>query len=149
MIYSLGQRTTVSTISAAAHTILTSATKRILLLEAGVFANPVGSGTTAICGYSIGRPAANGVTPGTQNLFQADDQSAGSDASLTNGVLTWTTSPTNPTVALRRWAGPATVGVGIIWVFPRGILIKVSDNFVLQNVVGNTGFCDSYFNIDE
>jgi hypothetical protein len=148
MIYTIGQRTTVSTSGGAAHTILTSATLRALLLEAGVFANPPGS-TAAACTYGLGRPAANGVTPGTQSLFQAEDMSTGVPASLTNGVLSWTTSPTSPTVAMRRWSGPATAGVGIIWVFPRGILVKVSDNFVLQNLASNTGLADSYFNIDE
>lgn len=144
MIYTLGQRTSVSTINAAAHTIVTSATLRALVLEAGVF-----SPGAVLSVWGLGRPAANGVTPGTQNLFQTEDLSAGVPASLTNGVLTWTTSPTNPTVAMRRWGGPATIGVGIIWTFPRGILMKVSDNFVLQNLAANTGFADSYFSIDE
>lgn len=141
MIYSIAQRTSNATSANAAHTILTGSGQRIALLEAGVF---MGAATAST--YALGRPAANGVTPGTQNLFQAEDPNG--VASVTNGVLTWTTSPTSPTVALRRWASPATIGTGVIWTFPRGLVVAVSSNLVLQNLATN-GVVDSYFVIDE
>jgi hypothetical protein len=141
MIYSISQRTSNVTSGAAAHTINVAAGSRIALLEAGVFMAAATAST-----YALGRPAAAGVTPGTQSLFQAEDVAA--PASLTNGTLTWTTSPTSPTIAQRRWSSPATIGTGVIWTFPRGLTVAASANFVLQNLAAN-GVVDSYFVIDE
>jgi hypothetical protein len=141
MIYSIAQRTSNVTSGAASHTILTAASSRIALLEAGVF-----MGAATASQYGLGRPAADGVTAGTKSLFQAEDVAA--PASVTNGVLTWTTSPTSPAVLFRRWSSPATIGTGVIWTFPRGLVVAASTNLALQNLATN-GVVDSYFVIDE
>jgi len=140
-IYSIARRTTSVAINTAAHTIYTPATERSTLLEAGIF---MGAATAST--YALGRPAANGVTPTAPVLLQAEDSAA--PATDTNSALAWTTSPTSPTNALRRWASPATIGTGVIFTFPRGIVIAISSNFVLQNLAAN-GAVDSYFVIDD
>lgn len=141
MIYSIAQRTSSGVSGVAAHTIVTAAGARIALLEAGVF---MGAATAST--FSLGKPAANGVTASASTLFQAEDPNA--VASVTNSVLAWTTSPTSPTLPHRRIALPATIGTGVIWTFPRGIIVPISANYVLQNLATN-GVADSYFVSDE
>jgi hypothetical protein len=140
-IYAIARRTTNAVSGAAAHTIYTAATDRAALLEAGIF---MGAATAST--YSLGRPAANGVTPTSPVLLLAEDPA--SPAATVNSALAWATSPTNPTTDMRRWASPATIGTGVIFTFPRGIIIAISQNFVLQNLATN-GVVDSYFVVDE
>ena len=140
-IYAIARRTTNVTSGQSAHTIYTTSTDRGVLLEAGLF---MGAATAST--YSLGRPAAAGITPTSPVLLLAEDPA--SPAATINSALAWSTSPTNPTNDLRRWASPATLGTGVIFTFPRGLLIAVSTNFVLQNLATN-GVVDSYFVVDE
>ncbi len=140
-IYSIARRTTNVTSGQAAHTIYTAATDRGALLEAGLFMAAATAST-----YSLGRPAAAGITPTSPVLLQAEDP--GSPAASIYSALAWSTSPTSPTNDLRRVALPATIGTGVIFTFPRGLIIAISTNFVLQNLATN-GVVDSYFCVDE
>lgn len=140
-IFSIARRTTNTTNGASAHTIYTASTDRGAILEKGVF---MGAATAST--YSIGRPAAAGITPTSPVLLLAEDP--GNPVATINSALAWATSPTNPTNDLRRWASPATIGTGVIWTFPRGLIIAISANFVLQNLATN-GVVDSYWVVDE
>jgi len=82
--------------------------------------------------YGIGRPAAQGVTPGTTSTFQRDDSA--DPACVTTASLTWATPPTAPTNFHRRWNSAATVGVGIIFTFPRGLTVPVSASLTVHNI---------------
>ena len=141
-LYSIGRLTTNVTSGAAAHTLITAATNRAALLEAGITA-----ATAVALTFSLGRPAAVGVTPTSPVTLTAED--AGSPAGTVTSALAWATSPTSPTIDMRRWNGPATIGVGVIFTFPRGVIIPISSNFVLQNLATNTGGAQSYFVVDE
>lgn len=79
----------------------------------------------------LGRPQAIGITP-VNVLFQMDDP--GDPASVVNASLSWGTSPTVPLIYHRRWNGAATVGVGIVWTFPRGLALPISSALVLWNI---------------
>lgn len=140
-IYSIGRLTTNTTSGAAAHTLITTSTDRARILECGLFLNAATAST-----YSIGRPAANGVTPTSPVTVVAED--SGDPAGTVTSALAWGTSPTSPTVDMRRIALPATVATGVIWTFPRGIAVAVSSNFVLQNLATN-GAVQSYWVLDE
>ena len=140
-IYAIGRRTTNVTSGQSAHTIYTASTDRAALLEAGIF-----MGAATASSYSLGRPAAAGVTPTSPVLLLAEDPA--NPAATVNSALAWGTSPTNPTADLRRWASPATIGTGVIFTFPRGLMIAISSNFVLQNLATNC-VVDSYFVVDE
>ena len=140
-VYAIARRTTNVTSGQSAHTIYTGATNRVMLMEAGIFLAAATSST-----YSLGRPAAAGVTPTSPVVLEAEDPA--SPVSTVNSALAWGTSPTNPTNDLRRWRSRATIGQGVIFTFPKGLLIPVSSNFVLQNLATN-GVVDSYFVIDE
>jgi hypothetical protein len=140
-IYSIARRTTNTTSGASAHTLITTANDRAAILEAGIF-----MGAATLSTYGLGRPAANGVTPTSPVALLAEDPAE--TTGQTTSALAWGTSPTNPTESMRRWASPATIGTGVIFTFPRGLLVAVSANFVLQNLATN-GAVDSYFVVDE
>jgi hypothetical protein len=93
----------------------------------------------------LGRPGAIGVTP-VNVLFQADDP--GDPASTMNGSLSWGTSPTAPTIYHRRWNSAATIGVGIVWTFPRGLVIPISSSLIVSNI-STAVACDINCVIDE
>lgn len=141
-IYSIGVRTTDITIAHPGHTLVTAASDRGAILEYGLFL--AGAGATT---QGFGRPAAAGSSPTASILLQAEDP--GNPAATINSVLEWATDPTAPTNYLRRIGFPATIGVGVIWTFPRGIIIPVSSNFVLWNIVAVTTGLDTYAVVDE
>lgn len=96
--------------------------------------------------YGFGRPAAQGVTPGTTSTFQRDDSA--DPACVTTVSLTWGTSPTAPTNYHRRTNTAATVGVGIVWTFPAGLVVPVSASLVCFNITATVA-TDSNWAIDE
>ena len=87
------------------------------VMEVGISQN---AGTASE--YGLGFPAAVGTGRGGTSLFQ-NEQSQTDYASKTNIATSWSGAPTAPTIALRRFSSSATIGAGIIWTFPRGILI--------------------------
>jgi hypothetical protein len=62
--------------------------------------------------------------------------------------MAWGTAPTAPTNFLRRVTLPATIGAGIIWTFPRGLVIPVSSSIVIWNI-GTNSVADIWIVIDE
>lgn len=139
-IYSLAQRTSGLTIANANASIVTPATVRPRLLEVAIIQ---ATGTAQSIG--LGRPATQGTATGPV-LFQADDP--GDPASVTNGHITWSAQPTAPTIFHRRWNSAATIGVGIVWTFPRGLVIAASSSIVSWNITTAVAM-DITFVIDE
>lgn len=125
-IQSQGARTSGVTIANANFGIYTPATVRAALLEYGMIQV---TGTSQSIG--LGRPATLGTTSGPV-LFQQDDPADA--ASVVNGHITWSAQPTAPAIFHRRWNSAATIGVGIIWTFPRGLIIPVSGALVGWNI---------------
>jgi hypothetical protein len=126
-IASIAVRSSNVTINQAQWQVLCTAGVKARLLELSYVG---GTATAASVGW--GRPAAAAVTPGTTSTFQRDDSA--DPACVTTISLTYGTSPTNPTNYHRRWNGAATIGVGIVFTFPRGIIIPVSGAFTCANV---------------
>ena len=123
-IYSMSQRTISTSSAAATWEIRTVATLRSQILEVGF------SQVTAVAGtYGLGRPQAIGVTPTTPQTFIAEDFAE--PAGNTNACVAWGTPPTVPLNFFRRVTCPATIGAGVIWTFPRGLIIQVSNSLVL------------------
>lgn len=125
-IQSQAVRTAGVAIANANFGIYTPATVRAALLEYGMV-------QTAATAQSIGlgRPATLG-TASAPVLFQQDDP--GDPASVVNGHTTWSAQPTAPTVFHRRWNSAATIGVGVVWTFPRGLVIAASSAVVGWNI---------------
>lgn len=124
---SIAVRTSNTTISNANTELRTTAGVKARILEWSMI-----QATGTAQSQGIGRPAAQGVTPATTSTFQRDDSADPACVTTTN--LTWGTSPTAPSNYHRRWNSAATVGVGIVWTFPRGVIIPTSASFVSFNI---------------
>lgn len=139
MIYSLGVRTVDGTVAAAAWEIRTGATPgRAKLLEIGFF---LVAATGSQLG--LGRPAAIGTTPTAPVDFLPEDPNDVLASGVVQSAVAWAVGPTVPTAFLRRISLPATIGTGVIWTFPKGITIPVSDGLVLWNI-GTNSLLDAY-----
>ncbi len=139
-ISSLGLRTTNLTITQACWELRTASTNRPKVLEISIIQV---TGTAQSLG--LGRPQAIGITP-VNVLFQADDP--GDPASIQNASLSWGTSPTVPLIFHRRWNSAATIGVGIVWTFPRGLVVPISSSLVIWNITTALA-CDVNCALDE
>ena len=142
--FSLGVRTLTTAIATAAWEIRTTTTRRAKVMELGIFLAAATAST-----YAIGRPAAIGVTPGTLVFFMPEDPAdiRPSVVDDMQSALSWGTGPTVPVDFFRRIAFPATIGVGVIWTFPKGWVIPISSSVVLWNVAAN-GAVDAYAVLD-
>ena len=140
-IYSVANRTSSGTISAPNLEVRTTATIRASMVEMGITIN---AATASV--FGMGRPAAIGTTPTSPVTLLAEDGSA--PAGNTTTALAWTGAPTTPTNFFRRVSTPATIGAGIIWTFPRGLIIPVSNSVVLWNITA-TSVADVWVVVDE
>ena len=143
MKLSLGIRTSSGTAAAAAWEIRAAATPgRLRIIELGIF---LAAATSSV--FGIGRPAAIGVTPTTPVNFLQEDPANVLANDVALSALAWGTGPTAPTDFLRRITLPGTVGAGVIWTFPEGIVIPVSESIVLWNI-GTNAVVDAYAILD-
>ena len=139
MRLSLGVRTVNVTDAECAWEIRTGATPgRVRVYEVGIFLAAATAST-----YGLGRPQAIGVTPTTPVDFLVEDPNDVLASGVVQSALAWDTKPTVPTAFLRRVSLPATVGTGIIWTFPEGLVIPVSSSLILWNL-GTNGVLDAY-----
>jgi hypothetical protein len=130
MRYTLGVRTTDGTIAAAAWEIRTGATPgRARLIELGFF---LVAATASVIG--LGRPAAIGLIPTAPVDFVPEDPNDVIAAAVIQSAVAWGTGPTVPAAYIRRISLPATIGQGVIWTFPEGLVIPVSSSVVLWNI---------------
>jgi len=138
-LYSLGQRTAVTSATNPAFGIIGVATIFPRLLEFGL------SQVTGVAGtYSLAR-STNASVQSSTTLPQAEN--AADPAAKTTTALTWGTPPTR-TNDLRRLTCPATIGAGIIWTFPRGILINATNSIDMW-IIATAPVCDVWITIDE
>ncbi len=140
-IYSLAQVTTVTTIAAACWDIKAAATNRPAIMELSV---NIGAATAST--YGLGR-AGNTPTQTSPVLVQAEDP--GDPAGVSGCALAWSVAPTVPAAFLRRVALPATIGSGIIWTFPRGIVVAAGASVVLWNITANAASMNIHVVVDE
>jgi hypothetical protein len=141
-IYSVANRTSSGTAASPAQENIASSAVAYRLLEFGITQN----GPTASV-FGLGRPAAIGVTPTSPVTVLAEDQGNNS-AGNTTTALAWGTAPTVPANFFRRVSLPATVGAGIIWTFPRGIIVLKSNTSVLW-VIATAAVADTWLVVDE
>lgn len=121
-----------------------TAGKDIRVFEIGVWEE---SGTAAATVIGLGRPAAISATP-TALTPQAQDTS--SAAAGCSASVAATTKPTSPTTFMRRFGCPATLGSGIIWTYPRGLVVPTGPaELVVWNIGAATCVFGGYFSYDE
>lgn len=142
MYYSLSQRTTATAINTPSWEVRCAAASLIRVVELGF------SQVTATAGvYGLGRPTAIGVTPTSPQTFVTEGD-AGAPAGLTTAAVAWGTAPTSPAVFLRRADTTTTVGLGVIWTWPRGLVLPASGSVVMFNLdLGAT--LDAWAVVDE
>jgi hypothetical protein len=96
--------------------------------------------------YIYGR---SGNTP-TQTgpaLVQAEGLEA---AGLTGCAVAWSVAPTIPTIIFRRYYGPATIGAGMIYTFPRGISLAAAGASLTQwNAAASSAVIAVHVVVDE
>lgn len=118
--------------------------KDIRVFEIAVY---LSGGTAAATDIGLGRPAAISLTP-TALTPQAEDTSSG--AASCTGQVAASTKPTIPASYIRRFGIPATVGAGIIWSFPLGLVIPTGPaELVVWNIGASTSTFSGYFHYDE
>lgn len=129
----LAVRTTGTGAGAAAWEIRTGATPgRWKLMELEIF---LAAATASV--YGLGKPAAIGVTPTTPVDFDPDDPNDVIASGVVQSALAWGTGPTVPALFKKRVSIAGTIGNGVIWTFPQGIVIPVSSSLVLWNITAN------------
>jgi hypothetical protein len=127
-IFSLAVRTTNVTIANACFELRAGTGERPRVFEIGLTIN---AATASV--FGLGRPAAIGVTPSVPVDVLPEDP----NDVLTTTVetaLAWGTGPTVPAAFLRRVSLPATIGAGIVWSFPQGLVIPASGSLIVWNI---------------
>jgi hypothetical protein len=118
--------------------------KDIRIWEIAVYQS---SGTAAATDIGVGRPAAISLTP-TTVVPQAEDTSSG--AASCTGQVAASTKPTSPTLFLRRFGIPATIGAGVIWTYPQGLIVPTGPaELVVWNIGAATSNFSGYLIYDE
>lgn len=141
-IYSGAVRTTQGTAANPTLEIIASSVVTPRLLELGISQAAATAGV-----FGFGRPAAIGVGPTSPVTVIAEDQNG--PTGQTSSALAWgTTAPTVPTVFFRRVSCPNTIGAGIIWTFPRGLILQVSKTVVVW-IIATAPVADIWFVLDE
>lgn len=141
-IYSLALRTTVTTIAAASWAALSPATNEAAVMELG-YVN--GAATANVVG--IGRTANTPTLTGGV-AFLAEDE--GRPTGLTQAAVAFGTAPTVPTQFFRKFSMAALVGAGIVYTFPRGIVLPAGGQAICAwNITANSAVVDIHCVADE
>lgn len=127
-IYSAGFQKISTAAAGPLADIRTTAAGDVRVLEIGVFAETAVAGTIGLV-----RATNAGTTPGGAVVPAAEDTSL---AALTMADIktTYATEPTQAAVYFRRAQLPATIGGGIVWSFPRGIVIPISSGLLIRQL---------------
>ena len=141
-IYSLAQRTTVTTIAAASWAMLSPSTNEAALMEYGFFN---GAATANVVG--LGRTA-NTPTLTSGVAFLAEDE--GRPTGLTQSAVAFGTAPTVPTQFFRRFSTAALIGAAAVFTFPRGIVLAGGGAAICTwNITANSAVVDVHGVVDE
>ena len=133
---------TTGAAAAAICTLSTNASRDARVFEVGIFASTAVSGEVGLM-----RP---GNTPGTPSGGQVgaalDNVSGAGSAGLHN---TWATTQPTAGTGMRRIVLPGTIGAGVIWTFPEGIVIPASGFLMLWQYSALAVTYSAYFHYDE
>jgi hypothetical protein len=140
-IGSLSLATTVTTTGAAAMDLKAASANspRIMMVGANL-------GAATASTYGLGR-SGNTPTQTSPVLLQAENP--GDPAFQSGCAVAWSVAPTAPTQFFRRVSLPATVGSGIIWTFPRGLVLAASASMLFWNLATNAASTNVDWTADE
>ena len=140
-IYSLSLNTTVTTTGAAAMDIRASAANSPRIMEVGLNLLTATAST-----YGLGR---SGNTPTQTSPVLVQAENPADPAGLTGCAVAWSVAPTVPTQFFRRVSLPATAGAGVIWTFPRGLILAAAGTMLLWNLATNSASTNAWVVVDE
>lgn len=140
-IYSLSLNTTVTTTGAACGDLMASASNSPRIMEVGI--NLV---TATASTYAIGR-SGNTETQTAPVTVLAENPN--DPAGQSKCAVAWSVAPTVPANFFRRIGLPATAGAGVIWTFPRGLLLAASAGMLVWNLATNSASANFWFTVDE
>jgi hypothetical protein len=132
---------TTGAAAAAIATLSTGSGRDIRIFEVGVTVSTAVSGEVGLM-----RPANTPATPSGGQVGVAYDNVSAAGVAVTANA--WATAPTAGT-GLRRMVLPATIGAGVIWSFPTGIVLPVSSFFVVWQYSALAVTYSVYFDYDE
>jgi hypothetical protein len=139
-IFSLALNSTVTTTAASAMDLLAASTCNPRIMEIGI---SLGAATAST--YGLGRAGNTPVqTSGVALLSETTI-----DTATTKAAVAWGTAPTVPANFFRRISLPATVGAGVIWTFPRGLVVAASAAMEFWNLATNSASVNVHWVIDE
>lgn len=134
-IYSLSLRTTVTTIAAASWCALSPSTNEAAVMELR-WVNGAATASVIGVGRSANTPALTGGV-----AFLAEDE--GRPTGVTQAAVAFGTAPTVPTNFFRRASIAAVIGVGIVYTFPRGLVLAAAGaGLVVWNITANSAVVD-------
>jgi hypothetical protein len=140
-IYSLGRNSTVTTSGNAAWDVVSGAGVRGRMMELGLF---LGAATAST--YGLNRPTAIGTRTTPVALLAEDASDAASECDC---AVAFSVQPTLAAQDFRLIGLPATIGVGVIWTFPKGLILEVSKGVALINRATNSASVNIYCVVDE
>lgn len=139
-IFSIGRRTTDTTNTDACFDVAASSAARPALMELGIALAAATPST-----FGLNRPTAIGTRTAPVALLAEDPtHPAISDV---DSALAHSVQPTFASEYLRRIGLPGTIGAGVIWTFPKGLIIDLSKSIALRNL-GTNGVSDIYAVVD-
>lgn len=143
-LYSLAQRGTATTSGNASHDVACSTGVRPRIMEWGLF---LGAATASL--YSLRRTSALGTrTTPTALVAEEPGDPALAGINLVDSAIAFSAEPTEVTPKLRNIGLPATIGVGVIWTFPRGLVIANSLSLAIINDATNSAALDFHIVAD-
>jgi hypothetical protein len=144
VIYSIADQVTQGGNGSCLWEIRTASSDMARLVELGS-SNAIDITPSAVS-YGLGRPAARGVTPTTPLTMLAEDEAG--PAGTVQTAQAWGTAPTAPANFFRRYRNFHFNSYDFL--FPQGLVIKVSASFVIWTLTGGTATAQQvYAVVDE
>lgn len=143
-LYSLAQVATATTSGNAAGDMAVSTGIRPRLMECAWFLNAATASS-----HSLRRSSALGTRTSPVALLAEDPGDPTlTGITLVDSAIAFSAEPTELSTMIRRIGLPATIGVGVIWTFPRGLVLAVSLSFLILNDATNANSLPHYWVAD-
>lgn len=140
-IGSLSLASTVTTIAAAAGDI------RNANLDASIFEACISLAVATASTYGLGRSANTPTQTGPVTILQEDPDRPNMTSTM---AVAWSVAPTVPANFHRRASLPTTIGAGMLWTFPRGLVMSGGGaSMLVWNIATNANNMNFHFVVDE
>lgn len=138
--YSIARRTTDTTNNDACFDVGNGAGSRARLMELAIY---MAAATASV--FGLNRPTATGTRTTPVTALAEDDQDPASEV---DNAIAHSVQPTFASDYFRRWSSPATIGAGVVWTFPFGLVVGTSKTVAVRNL-GTNGVSDIHAVVDE